>query len=656
MMKFPHLPLLALTAVISSLGQAASSTAKVAHDYPIQPVPFTAVHLEDQFWAPRIETNRSVTIPFAFKQCENSGRLYNFEAAAAALAGKPYQELKMPGFSFDDTDVYKVIEGASYSLSVKPDAALDKYIDGLIAKIAAAQEPDGYLYTARTMNPKAPHKWAGSERWVRERELSHELYNLGHLYEAAVAHYQATGKRSLLEIALRTADLLDKTFGPGKEAIWPGHQITEMGLAKLYRVTGDERYLKLAKFLLDVRGPDGHKGVSPYNQSHQPVVKQSEAVGHAVRAGYMYAGMADVAALTGDQAYVDAISRIWNDVVSTKLYLTGGIGARHEGEAFGGPYELPNESAYNETCAAIANVYWNHRLFLFQGDSAPVDVLERTLYNGVISGVSLDGKGFFYPNPLESAAGYQRQPWFGCACCPGNMTRFLASVSGYQYAHRDARVWVNLYAAGKARIELGTSGRLTLNQETRYPWDGDILLRIEEAPASELTLSLRIPGWARNEPVPSKLYRYLDTAKEQPSLSVNGKVETLALDHGYVSLKRSWKKGDVVKLQLPMSIRRVLANEAVAADRGRVALERGPIVYCLEGVDHPGTQVRKLRLSDKSQLRSEWAPKLLEGVMLIKGEALPENADKPVSFTAIPYATWANRGSTEMIVWLPRAE
>ena len=339
-------------------------------DYPVQPVPFTAVHFTDTFWLPRIEINRTVTIPFAFEKCEETRRVYHFERAAAVLRGEPLEDKSPPGYPFDDTDVYKVIEGAAYTLSVKPDPKLEAYLDGLIAKIAAAQEPDGYLYTTRTIDPENPHRWAGKQRWSLEKVDSHELYNLGHLYEAAVAHYQATGKRTLLDVALRTADLLDRTFGPGKQSIWPGHQITEMGLVKLYRVTGDARYLNLARFLLDVRGPDGTEGAGrTYNQSHEKVVEQTEAVGHAVRATYMYSGMADVAALTGEQAYVNALDRIWDDVVGKKLYLTGGIGATGSGEAFGLAYELPNMTAYNETCAAIGNDYWNHRLFLLHGDA-----------------------------------------------------------------------------------------------------------------------------------------------------------------------------------------------------------------------------------------------------------------------------------------------
>src|SRR5262245_47787626 len=428
---------LGLSLVQAQSGQAPSSTRP---DYPVQPVPFTAVHLNDVFWAPRIETNRTASIPTAFQQCERTQRVYHFERAAKALKGEPLDDLRPPGYPFDDTDLYKVIEGASYTLSVHPDPKLDAYVDSLIAKIAAAQEKDGYLYTTRTIDPLHPHPWAGKERWELERDDSHELYNLGHLYEAAVAHYQATGKRNLFDIALKSADLLVATFGPGKKSIWPGHQITEMGLAKLYRATGDEKYLSLAKFMLDERGPNAGEKTNPrgldYNQAQQKVIDQTEPVGHAVRATYMYSGMADVAAMTGDAAYVKAIDTIWENTVKYKLYLTGGIGASGAGEAFGKHYELPNMTAYNETCASVGLDFWNHRLFLLHGDAKYIDVMERTLYNGLISGVALDGKTFFYPNPLESIGQHARQEWFGVACCPGNITRFMASVPGYVYATR----------------------------------------------------------------------------------------------------------------------------------------------------------------------------------------------------------------------------
>ncbi|HSB11255.1 MAG TPA: beta-L-arabinofuranosidase domain-containing protein [Blastocatellia bacterium] len=637
--------------------------ARPARDYPVKPIPFTAVHINDSFWAPRIEINRAVTIPFAFEKCEETGRVENFNRAAAAINGE-LKDKKLPPYPFDDTDLYKVIEGAAYTLSVHPDPKIETYIDGLIEKIAAAQEKDGYLYPARTIDPQKPHPWAGAARWELEKVDSHELYNLGHLYEAAIAYYQATGKRSLLEVALKTADLLDRTFGPEKRTIWPGHQITEMGLARLYRTTGDERYLKLAKFLLDSRGPDGSKGSGrQYNQSHLKVVDQKEAVGHAVRATYMYSGMADVAALTGDVSYINAIDKIWENVTSAKLYITGGIGATGSGEAFGANYQLPNMTAYNETCAAIGNDFWNHRLFLLHADARYIDVMERTLYNGLISGVSLDGKSFFYPNPLESNGQHQRSPWFGVACCPGNITRFIASVPGYVYAQQADTLYVNLFVASTADVEMDNGRRLKLMQETRYPWDGAVKMTVNPDGRSSFTINVRIPGWARNEAVPSDLYRFLDKSAESPTIKVNGKPVPLIIDKGYVSLTRSWIRGDVIELMLPMPVRRVVASERVEADRGRVALQRGPIVYCAEWPDNPLGHVRNLMLPDDAILTAEFRAGLLGGVSVLKGKSVAlayDDHDKVVKkqqeFTAIPYYAWANRGPGEMIVWMPRTE
>jgi DUF1680 family protein len=639
-------------------------------DYPVKPVPFTAVHLNDVFWAPRIETNRAVTIPFAFEQDEKSGRVDNFIRAAKALRGEPFDNHRPPGYPFDDTDVYKVIEGASYTLSVHPDPKLDAYLDGLIEKIAAAQEKDGYLYTARTIDPQHPHPWSGPERWMLEGVDSHELYDLGHLYEAAVAHYQATGKRTLLDIALRTANLLDQTFGPDKRSIWPGHQIIEMGLAKLYRTTGEDRYLSLARFMLDERGPQSKEqgAGNRYVEAHQKVTEQTTAVsgGHAVRATYMYSGMADVAALTGDMAYVNALDKIWENVAGRKLHVTGGIGARAAGEAFGDDYELPNMSAYNETCAAVGNDYWNHRMFLLHADSKYIDVMERTLYNGLISGVALDGKTFFYQNPLE-ATGYaakdQRSPWFGVACCPGNITRFMASLPGYVYAQRNDQLWVNLFVASNGEVKMDNGRTVKLTQETRYPWEGAVKMTVNPDQAGPLTVNVRIPGWARNEPVPSDLYRYADKVNPQVTLKVNGKPIPIQLEKGYVALNRTWKAGDTIELNLPMPVRRVTATDQVAADKGRVALQRGPIVYAAEWVDNPDGKVRNLVLPDSEAVTAEYRPGMLKGVTVLKAKALALSKDdagtlhkKPVQLTAIPYSTWANRGAGQMIVWLPTAE
>ncbi len=441
---------------------------------PLKPVPFTAVHLDDQFWTPKININRTVSIPSAFGKCEETGRMDNFALAGGLIKGEHKGD-----FPFDDTDVYKVLEGASYTLAVQYDKKLDRYLDSLITLIGAAQEDDGYLYTCLTNKCKRLERWYGKGRW--DRLNSHELYNCGHLYEAAVAHFQATGKRSLLDIALKNADLVNQVFGPGEgqKKVPSGHPIVEMALVKLYRVTNNEKYLKLARFFIDEtgKGTDGHR-LSEYSQDHQPIVSQDEAVGHAVRFGYLYSGVTDVASLMHDKALMDATWRVWENVVSRKLYLTGGIGSRAQGEGFGPDYELPNMTAYCETCASIANVYWNYRLFLNDGNSKYYDVLERALYNGVISGVSLSGDKFFYDNPLESVHNHDRAPWFGCACCPGNITRFLASVPGYVYATGEHDIYVNLFAAGKASIPLDRD-TIDITQQTQYPWEGKVVIVID---------------------------------------------------------------------------------------------------------------------------------------------------------------------------------
>lgn len=619
-------------------------------DYPIAPVPFTAVHLNDEFWLPRIKTTHEVTIPIALKQCYDTGRVDNFLKAAGKMKGEYVGET-----SFDDTDIYKIIEGASYTLQTTPDATLAAKVDELIGIIAAAQEPDGYLYTARTINPAHPHAWSGPDRWSKESELSHELYDSGHLFEAAAAHFTATGKRTLLEIALKNADLLCKTFGPGRRKVAPGHQIVEMGLVRLYRITGRTQYLDLAKFFLDARGGGGD-----YSQNAQPVIAQTEAKGHAVRATYMYSGMADVAALTGDQAYLSAIQTIWKDVVFKKLYITGGIGADPSHEGFAGPYVLPNMGAYNETCAAIGNVYWNHRLFLLRGDSAPMDVLEASLYNGVLSGVSIEGDRFFYPNPLESRGQHQRSAWFGCACCPSNLCRFMPSVPGYMYAVQGDRVYVNLYASGKAEIPL-TAAKLFLEQSTRYPWEGDISLTVKSDGTEPVELALRIPAWARGDPLPGGLYHYGDAAISEVSAKLNGKPLPLTIDRGYALIRRKWTAGDRVDLHLPMHFRRVIAREEVEADRGRVAFQRGPIVYAFEQPDNPDAPIPGVSIPDEAKL------KLIKGAGLFASLPLLAttgsvttaldtglNTKDKLPLVAIPYFLWSNRGPANMAVWMPR--
>jgi DUF1680 family protein len=600
-------------------------------DYPIKPVPFTSIQVNDDFWAPRIRLNHEVTIPIALDQCYKTGRVNNFLFAAKIKKGSFCTE-----FPFDDSDIYKIIEGASYSLQTYPDTTLEARIDSLIYYIGKAQEPDGYLYTNRTIDSTHLHSWAGKKRWEKDPELSHELYNLGHLFEAAVAHYQATGKRTMLDIAIKSADLLVKDFGPGKLAYEPGHQVVEMGLVKMYRITGKKEYLDLAKFFLDIRG----KG-SEYSQDHKRVTEQTEAVGHAVRAMYMYSGMADVAAITGDQAYIHAIDLIWKDIMHAKFYLTGGIGAAAGHEGFGPPYDLPNLTAYNETCASIGEIYWNHRLFLLHGESAYYDVLERILYNGMISGISLSGDRFFYPNPLESDGNYERSEWFGCACCPSNICRFIPSVPGYLYALNKERLYVNLFIGSTANFDFN-GNKLEIIQKTAYPWEGKIELTLNPTRSQQLELAIRMPGWAQNHPVPSDLYAFSSTDSSGIKLLVNGEPAKYMSDKGYAIISRRWKQGDQVSIDLPMPVRRVIANEKVIADRGKIALQRGPLVYCAEWLDNTNEKVVNIALGDKENLQAEFRPDLLSGVTVITNK---------INFLAIPYYAWANRGKGEMEVW-----
>lgn len=568
-----------VVALMQMVSLTATAQVTLKADYPIQPVAFTQVRVTDNFWAPKIKVNADVTIPYTLEQCKKNGRIDNFLVAA----GKKKAD-RLSEYTFDDTDIYKVIEGASYSLQVRKDDNLEKYLDTLIAIIDDAQEPDGYLYTFRTAKVATPHEWIGSKRWEKEEDLSHELYNSGHLFEAAVAHYQATGKTNLLDIAVKNADLLVKTFGYGREEKFPGHQIIETGLTKLYRVTGKQQYLDLAKFFLDLRGTPGHLN-HEYSQAYKKVVDQHEAVGHAVRAAYMYTGMADVAALTGNAAYLSAIDDIWNDVVEKKIYLTGGIGATGAGEAFGKAYDLPNMSAYAETCASIANVYWNNRMFLLHGDAKYIDVLERTLYNGLLSGVSLSGDRFFYPNPLASLGQHQRSAWFSCACCISNMTRFLPSMPGYVYAQNKNDLFVNLFVGSESVIQL-PAGKIAVTQNTNYPWDGKNEITINPATAgATFALHIRIPGWALDKPIPGDLYT-AEQAPEKIQLLLNGNPVAMHMQKGFAVLNRKWAKGDKITLMLPMTAKRIFANEKVTADKNRFALQRGPLVYCLEGPDN----------------------------------------------------------------------
>ena len=643
--------------------------------YPINPVPFSYVQVTpESFWGQRLQACRDVTVPLAFTKCEETGRYRNFELAALQLQGKGSDTVQVRGFSFDDTDVYKTIEGCSYLMQSFPNLRITvkrqgvpctvyakDYIDSVLTIVASAQESDGYLYTARTMNPYNPHKWAGANRWDKVEDLSHELYNLGHMIDGAVAHYQATGKETFLKLARAYADCVCRTIGPepGKMIRVPGHQIAEMALCRLAAVTGDKKYLQEAKFLLDRRGTTQHRAY--YNQSHRPVLEQNEAVGHAVRAAYMYSGMADVAAMTGDTAYVGAVDRLWEDIVSKKMYITGGIGSTKNGEAFGAPYELPNMSAYCETCASIANCYLNHRLFLLHGDAKYYDVLERTLYNGVLAGVSYDGGRFFYPNPLESAGQHNRQPWFGCACCPSNICRFIPSVPNYIYAVRSADVYVNLYMASDTEFKV--EGRtIEIEQQTNYPDDGYVKIYMRKVRPS-MNLKLRIPGWLRNRPVPSDLYEYNDGKRPSYNVKVNDKIVVTQTDEmGYVTISREWHIDDKIEITFDMEPRIVKAGPKVSADLGRVAVERGPIVYCAEFADNLGYDVRsiilnqlpKFSLNKKVITETFSVPQLVTDAQVLQFNNRGELQSRSVQLNLIPYYAWNHRGQGSMTVWLPQ--
>ncbi|MCY3575566.1 MAG: glycoside hydrolase family 127 protein [Chloroflexi bacterium] len=623
------------------------------HDYPIKPIPFTQVEITDSFWQPRIHTAATVTVPYDFQQCEDTGRITNFDKAAGALPGAH------EGIFYNDSDVFKVVEGAAYALLVAPDAALEDYVDALIAKFAAAQEADGYLYTARTIDPGAVDERCGAARWSN-LAVNHELYNVGHMYEAAVAWYEATGKRNFLEVALKNAGLIDAVFGEDKLRDVPGHQQIELGLARLYRCTGDTKYLRLAKFFLDERGQAERREIyGAYCQDHLPVTQQREVVGHAVRAGYQYAAMTDIAAMCQAEEYARAVLTLWENMVSKKMALTGGVGARHEGEAFGDAYELPSLTAYNETCAAQASIYWNQRLFLLTGESKFIDVLERTLYNGFLSGVGMDGRSFFYVNPLACDGEFRfnreahmtRRPWYGTACCPTNVARLLPALAGYVYAQRDDQLYVNLYAAGSAQLQL-PSGAIRIKQRTRYPWDGRIDIDIFAEAATDFTVKLRIPGYALGQPVPSDLYASLDAETGTVELLVAGEAVPLRMEAGYATIARRWQGTTRLTLRLPMSARRMIAHAAVADLRGQVALERGPLVYALESADNPG-RVLELGLADASPVQAEHRADLLGGTTTLRGQAL-DAAGATVDFTAIPYCVWGHRGDGQMTTWLKR--
>jgi len=652
MKKTNNLLIVIVTIVLLIIG----CTGDFSGDYPIRPVPFTSVKLTDNFWAPRIRKNASVTIPIAFGYCESTGRVKNFEVAGGLDTGR-FRTI----YPFDDSDVFKIIEGAAYSLQTFPDPKLDAYLDTLIWKIGMAQEEDGYLYTNRTIaemhGGEGLHEWASRNRWELDTVLSHELYNIGHLYEAAVAHYQATGKRTLLDIAIKSADLVHRDFGYDKVKVYPGHQVIEMGLVRLYRATGDKKYLDLAKFFLDIRGPHGDQ----YNQAHKKAADQTEAVGHAVRAAYLYSGMADIAAIEKDQAYLDAITKIWEDIVYGKIYITGGIGATSGNEGFADPYVLPNMTAYCETCASIGNIFTNHRLFLLHGYGKYIDILEKTLYNSMLSGVSISGDRFFYPNPLESNGQHERQAWFGCACCPSNIARFVPAIPGYIYAVTNNELYVNLFISNNADITAGRR-KVNISQKADFPWNGKVEITVNPESKGKIKMMIRIPGWARNEAIPGDLYKFTDNNNDGFKISLNGEAIYPEVINGYAVIKRKWAPGDRIELDLPMPVRTVIADERIKDDIGKMAVQRGPVIYCAEWPDNNTGNILNLIVEKDSELTIEYVPALLGGTQIIKTTGIQTRrmlGDEPFLLaeaepvTLIPYALWNNRGPGQMMVWLP---
>lgn len=625
-------------------------------DFPIQSAALSDVTILPGFWGERLASNRNVTIPHAFSQCESHGLIDNFAIAAGLKTGE-----QGGIYPFDDTDVYKTIEGASYWLTQSDDPELDAYVDSLIGLIGAAQEPDGYIYTALKNKPDWLTRRSGDKRWAN-LAFGHELYNFGHMYEAAAAHYWATGKRNFLDIAIKNADLVVKTFGPNGIEHPPGHQEIEIGLAKLYRITGAQKYLDLAKYFLDQRGvfANDRKSMGEYAQDHQPVLAQEEAVGHAVRQAYMNMAMLEIAALTGDSRYLEKSRKLWNNVVQQKLYITGGLGAVGFGERFGRAYELPNFSAYQETCTAIANVMWNFRLFQSTGDAQYLDVLEKSLYNTLLAGVSLHGDHFFYPNVLASKGYHERFEWMVCNCCITNMSRFMPALGQYVYGTNGASAFVNLFVNSTATLLVGDES-LKLSQHSDYPFEGKVRISVEYAPTAPVALHIRIPGWAQNVALPGGLYQFAKNDSSPVTLALNGELIDTKLDNGFAVIERQWSGGEVLELNLPMPVRTVLASEQLTENAGKLALQRGPLIYSLEGVDQPDGKVLDKLLPENATFSVERRDDLpgdvtairFTGQLVTMGANGKLDASQPVDLTAIPYFAWAHRGMSEMAVWLP---
>lgn len=623
---------------------------KLKEGYKVRPIEIRKIKLTDSFWLPIVKKVQDVTIEYGINKIKEEGRLDNFLIAGGKMKGDVKGKMV-----FDDSDVYKIIEGASSSLINSPNAKLSSSIDEMISIIAMGQEEDGYLTTWRTINPKKPPspwvKVKEGKRW-ESLDMSHELYNVGHLYHAAASHFRATGKRSLLEIAQKNADLIVRTFGqkPNQIGGVPGHQVIETGLIKLYEVTGDKKYLEQARYFLDKRGdPNNHKLYGEYSQDHLPVTQQKEVVGHAVRAVYMYAGMTDIAALQHDPSYRKAVVALWENMVNKKMYITGGIGSRHENEGFGENYELPNLTAYNETCAAIGNIYWNHDMFKLTGESKYFDIIERVLYNGLLSGLSLSGTQFFYPNPLESDGEYKfnqgaltRKDWFDVSCCPTNLMRMLPSVSELIYAKNEDTVFINLYVGSEVDVDLSDKS-VRINQITNYPWDNKIKIEVLPEQPSTFVLKLRVPGWAEGRPTPGNLYKYSEWPEKEVKVHINGKILFKESENGYIVLDRKWKKGDHLQIEFPMGVREVIADEKAEADNEKVSLEIGPLVYVVEEADN--NNIENVRIKSETEFDVVFEDNLLGGVNTVNFDGIK----------AIPYYSWSNRGVGKMKTWLKRA-
>lgn len=617
-----------------AIGMSLGVSANAATKGKLVPVKFSDVTITEGFWASRQEINRKVSIPHNLDTCEKTGRIRNFAQAAGV------DKSRFKGHYFHDSDVYKVLEGVAYSLSTHPDKQLEARLDKIIDLIARSQQPDGYLNTWFTLRePKG--------RWTNLR-VKHELYCAGHMFEAAVAHYHATGKRTFLDVACKFADHIDRTFGPGKRHAVPGHEEIELALVKLWRATGEERYLRLARFFVYEHGQaETHKLFGAYCQDHKPIRDQDEPLGHAVRWLYLYSAVADLAAMDGDQGHIDAMERLWQNIVGKKMYITGGVGVQHHGEGFAREYFLPNYDAYCETCASIGMAFWNHRLALLHGEGRFADLVERELYNGALSGVSLDGAKFFYVNPLASHGGHHRKPWYGCACCPTNVVRFVAALGDYVYAGlADGQgVCVLQYVSGSTTVNL-KRGKVTLTQETRYPWEGKVRIAVKPHDAGEFAVSVRIPGWCKGATV-----------------SVNGAKIGAGPKDGFVTIRREWKVGDTIDLDLPMPVRRVESDPKVKMNVGRQAVMRGPIVYCIEDCDN-ACPVDRVAVGASAKLEAKLEPDLLGGVVVLRGKGtqaeLVEAGDgsleaevRDVDLAAVPYYAWDNRKPGRMVVWLP---